>query len=109
MTVNADLPPERDATPDEAFDLGRIAGYDEAMREVSPRVVSTVAELDALPHGSVIRCNLEGQAALVIGTKAPRDFYMAGRAGGLPADAVRLPATVLYTPSVVKGKTEDAK
>jgi hypothetical protein len=25
--------PERDATPDEAFELGRIAGYDEANRE----------------------------------------------------------------------------
>lgn len=30
--------PERDATPDEAFELGRIAGYDEAMREVHAEV-----------------------------------------------------------------------
>lgn len=28
-------PPEADATPDEAFELGRVAGYDEAMREVA--------------------------------------------------------------------------
>lgn len=28
-------PTERDATPDEAFELGRVAGYDEAMRETA--------------------------------------------------------------------------
>ena len=29
------VPTEADATPDEAFELGRVAGYDEAMREVA--------------------------------------------------------------------------
>lgn len=43
--------PEADATPDEAFDLGRIAGYDEAMREVSQPVegvAELIAELDEM-------------------------------------------------------------
>lgn len=52
--TDIDTLPEREATPDEAFELGRVRGYDEAMLDMSPRVVSTVAELDALPRDSII-------------------------------------------------------
>lgn len=84
---------------------GTIREMAAALEAATPRVVSTVAELDALPHGSVIRCDIAGQAGLVIGTKSPRDFYMAGRRGALPADAVQLPATVLWLPEgVVEGE-----
>jgi hypothetical protein len=93
LIVRARIWAERDgvSVPSEIiFDLV------DALEKATPRVLSTVAELDGLPHGSVIRCNVAGQVGLVIGTKAPHDFFMAGREGSLPAEGVALPATVLW-------------
>ena len=45
-------PPEADADPDTAFELGRVSGYDEAMREVQgdPTDAQVEAALQALGH-----------------------------------------------------------
>lgn len=44
--------PEADATPDEAFELGRVAGYDEAYKEISGADGADVSEAQAAAFGA---------------------------------------------------------
>ncbi len=52
MSDQTEAIPEVDATPDEAFELGKIAGYDEAMREAEA-VLRGVASNLLQNHGAV--------------------------------------------------------
>lgn len=75
---------------------------------VSPRTVSTVEELDALPVGSVIRENPEPSHFFGIPTipgvfekfpEAVAGWHVVSGRGPRPVEEIALPASVLYVPS----------
>jgi hypothetical protein len=57
VSLEAGVPPEADATPDHAFELGKIAGYDEAMTEVAVSLEAVKAETPAEPAWSELLSN----------------------------------------------------
>ncbi len=69
----------------------------EALERVTPREVTTVAELNNLPDGAVIRW--DNGADFVTAERYYRIWMPAGTDGTLDSADITLPATVLFTPT----------
>lgn len=78
----------------EADVLRRLA---DALERVTPRVVTEVAELDALPLESVIRW--DNGVEHVSAERGYGVWMVAGSDNNLDSNEVTLPATVLFTPT----------
>ena len=74
-----------------------IARLADALERVTPRVVTTVAELNNLPDGAVIRW--DNGADFVTAERYYRLWMPAGTDGTLDSADITLPATVLFTPT----------
>lgn len=68
-----------------------------ALERVTPREVTTVAELNALPDGAVIRW--DSGVDFVTAERYYRLWMPAGTDGTLDSADITLPATVLFTPT----------
>lgn len=73
-------PPEVDADPDEAFELGRVAGYDEAMREVADQGKPRISDDDLIKTywGAVDRAMSWANARDGYGSSSSRESIVAG-------------------------------
>ena len=69
----------------------------DALERVTPRVVTEVAELDALPLESVIRW--DNGVEYVSAKRGYGVWMVAGSDNNLDSNEVTLPATVLFTPT----------
>jgi hypothetical protein len=69
----------------------------DALERVTPREVTTVAELNALPDGAVIRW--DSGVDFVTAERYYRLWMPAGTDGTLDSADITLPATVLFTPT----------
>ena len=74
-----------------------IARLADALERVTPRVVTEVAELDALPLESVIRW--DNGVEYVSAERGYGVWMVAGSDNNLDSNEVTLPATVLFTPT----------
>ena len=80
------------------FQLERtVTRLAEALERVTPRVVTEVAELDALPLESVIRW--DNGVEYVSAERGYGVWMVAGSDNNLDSNEVTLPATVLFTPT----------
>ena len=79
-------------SPDKAADAILAAGYRR------PRVVTTVAELDALPIESVVRCRRTATYEKFPDEDGLSFWMMIGHQGMFASRVIALPATVLHEP-----------
>jgi hypothetical protein len=83
--------------PDEYAPGGLVRALADALERVTPREVTTVAELNNLPDGAVIRW--DNGADFVTAERYYRIWMPAGTDGTLDSADITLPATVLFTPT----------
>ena len=88
--------PEADATPDEAFELGRVAGYDEGMAESSARVAELEAVIQKVRRHAISGAN--------IGQPGPHDGFEEGLDHGAAIEAEATLRILSAAPSVVLGE-----
>ena len=83
--------------PDEYAPGGLVRALADALERVTPRVVTEVAELDALPLESVIRW--DNGVEYVSAERGYGVWMVAGSDNNLDSNEATLPATVLFTPT----------
>ena len=81
----------------ESYSVDLVVRLAYALERVTPRVVTEVAELDALPLESVIRW--DNGVEYVSAERGYGVWMVAGSDNNLDSNEVTLPATVLFTPT----------